>query len=202
LAGLFFENAAEVIGSRKTAEAGDDVQRVLPVEQQPHGRFDPDRGEVAPRRHPHRSGEGADEVALGDAQPLAELFHAVEARVVLADVLDGGGDEGRQRRGSAVRARKLAQQGKDQLARHPAVVVRRLVPGGCGKAAHQLSGGRAGLAAGEEGQLGKPGEELGGGLAGELDAEQVAASFRGEGQRRAAQDQVPGGDALGRQDEG
>ena len=82
------------------------------------------------------------------------------------------------------------------------VVVRRLVPGGCGKAAHQLGGGRAGLAAGEEGQLGKPGEELGGGLAGELDAEQVAASFRGEGQRRAAQDQVPGGDALGRQDEG
>ena len=48
------------------------------------------------------------------------------------------------------------------------MVVRWLVPGGCGKAAHQLGGGRAGLAAGKEGQLGKPGEELDGGLAGEL----------------------------------
>ena len=113
MAGLFFEDAAEIIGSRKTAEAGDDVQRVLPVEQQPHGRFDPDRGEVAPRRHPHRSGEGADEVALGDAQPLAELFHAVQPGVVGADILNGGLHQRRQGGRGAVGIRQFAQQGKD-----------------------------------------------------------------------------------------
>ena len=67
--------------------------------------------------------------------------------------------------------------------------------------AHQFGGGRAGLAAGQKGQLGQPGEELRCRLPSELDAEQMAAALRGKGQRGAAQDQMAGRRALGRQDE-
>ena len=101
-AGRFFEDAAEVVGPRETAEAGDDIQRVLPVEQQTHGGFYADAGEIPPRRDAQRRRKGPDEVALGDAQPLAQLFHAVEPGVVPADVLDGGGHQRGQGRGGAV----------------------------------------------------------------------------------------------------
>ena len=141
-------------------------------------------------------------MAFRDAQPLAELLHAVEARVVLADVLDGGGDEGRQGGRSAVGPRQLAQQCKGELADGAAVRgAEKLCSGLCGQPPHQFGGGRAGLAAGQKGQLGQPGEELRRRLPGELDAEQMAAALRGKGQRGAAQDQMAGRHALGRQDE-
>lgn len=100
---VVFEDAAEVVGPREAAEAGDDIQRVLPVEQQTHGGFYADAGEVPPRRDAQRRRKGPDEVALGDAQPLAQLFHAVEPGVVFADVLDGGGHQ-RGRAGAALSA--------------------------------------------------------------------------------------------------
>ena len=50
----------------------------------------------------YRPGETPDEVAFGDPQPLAQLFHAVEPGVVPADVLDGGGHQRGQGRGGAV----------------------------------------------------------------------------------------------------
>ena len=46
-----------------------------------------------------------------------------------------------------------------------------------------------------------PGEDLRRRLPGELDAEQMAAALRGKGQRGAAQNQMAGRHALGRQDE-
>ena len=54
LAGRFFKDAAEIVRPRKAAEAGDDVQRVLPVEQEPHGGLDADTGEIPPRRDAQR----------------------------------------------------------------------------------------------------------------------------------------------------
>ena len=135
LAGLFFEHPAQVVGPREAAQAGNDIQRVFPVQEQPHGSFHPHSGQVAPRGHPYGGGKGADKVALGDSQPLTELLHAVQASVILADILNGGLHQRRQRRGGAVGPRKLTEQGKGQLAGSPAA--------GCiglgGKAAQQLS---------------------------------------------------------------
>ncbi len=130
-------------------------------------------------------------MALGDAQPLAELLHAVQARVVGPDVLDGGLHQRRQGGRGAVGVRQLTQQGKGQLAAHPArqFLLR-------GKAAHQLGGGGAGLAPGQKRQLVQPGQKLGAGLPGELDAQQMAAALRRQHQRGAAQHQMPGRDAA------
>ena len=181
LAGFFFEHAAQVVGPGKAAQAGDHVQRVFPVEQQPLGGFDAHGGQIPARRHPDGSGKGAHQMALGHAQPLAELFHAVQARVVGADILNGGLYQRRQGRGGAVGVRKLTQQCVGQLAARPAV-------GGffLGQTAHQLGGSRAGAALGKEGQFPQPGEKLRSGLPGELDAEQVTGAFRHERQRRTA----------------
>ena len=134
-------------------------------------------------------------MALGHPQPLAELLHAVQARVVGPDVRDGGLHQRRQGGGGAVGPRKLTEQGKGQLAGGPAA--------GCvslgGKAAQQLCGSGAGLAPGQKRQLVQPGQKLGAGLPGELDTQQVAAALRLQHQRGAAQHQMPGRDALGRQ---
>jgi hypothetical protein len=102
LAGRFFKDAAEIVRPRKAAEAGDDVQRVLPVEQEPHGGLDADTGEIPPRRDAQRCRESPDEVALGDAQTLAQLLYAVKPGVVPADVLDGRSHQRGQGRGGAV----------------------------------------------------------------------------------------------------
>ena len=167
------------------------------MQEQPHGSFHPHGGQVAPRRHPYGGGKGADKVALGDSQPLTELLHAVQASVVLADILNGGLHQRRQGRSGAVGPRKLTEQGKGQLAGSPAA--------GCiglgGKAAQQLCGSGAGLAPGQERQLRQPGKELHRRLPGQLDAEQVALPFRGQGQRGAAQHQMARRRALGRQDQ-
>ena len=72
------------------------------MEQQTHGGFYADAGEVPPWRDTQRRREGPDEVALGDTQPLAQLFYAVEPSVVPADVLDGDGHQRGQGRGGAV----------------------------------------------------------------------------------------------------
>ena len=72
------------------------------MEQQTHGGFYADAGEIPPRRDAQRCRKGPDEVALGDTQPLAQLFHAVEPSVVPADVLDGDGHQRGQGRGGAV----------------------------------------------------------------------------------------------------
>ena len=50
---------------------------------------DRDTGEIPPRRDAQRRRESPDEVALGDAQTLAQLLYAVKPGVVPADVLDG-----------------------------------------------------------------------------------------------------------------
>ena len=120
-------------------------------------------------------------MAFGDAQPLAELLHAVQPRVVGADILNGGLHQRRQGGRGAVGIRQLAQQGKDQLAAGTAV-------GGLflGKPPHQLGGGRAGLALGKVGQLPQAVQKLRAGLPGQLDAQQVAAVLRGQGERGTA----------------
>ena len=99
---FLFEHAAQVVGPGKAAQAGDHVQRVFPVEQQPLGGLDAHGGQIPARRHPDGSGKGAHQMALGHAQPLAQLFHTVEPGVVPADVLDGGGHQRGQGRGGAV----------------------------------------------------------------------------------------------------
>ena len=192
LAGFFFEHPAQVVGPGKAAQAGHHVQRVLPVQQQPLGGFHPHPGQIAPRRDAQRGGEGAHQMALGHPQPLAELLHAVQARVVGPDVRDGGLHQRRQGGGGAVGIGQLTQQGKGQLAAHPArqFLLR-------GKAVQQLGSGGAGLAPGQKRQLVQPGQKLGAGLPGELDAQQVAAALRLQHQRGAAQHQMPGRDALG-----
>ena len=198
-AGLFFEDAAEVVGPGKAAQAGDDVQRVLPVEQEAHGGLDADGGEVPPRGHPHRRRKGADQMALGDPQPLAQLLHAVKTGVVGPHILHGLLHQRGQGRGSAVGPGKLAQQRKGQLAFAPAAARGQ----GFGRQlAHQLGGGGTGLAPGEEGQLRQARQKLRRRLPGELEAEQVAGPGGLQQQRGAAQDQVPGAGRAGRQDEG
>ncbi len=86
---------------------------------------------------PHGGGKGADQMALGDAQPLAELLHAVQAGVVCADILNGGLHQRRQGGGGAVGPGQLAQQGKGQLAAGPAV-------GGVSSARRPISSAAAG----------------------------------------------------------
>ena len=87
-------------------------------------------------------------MAFGDAQPFAELLHAVQPGVIGADVLNSGLHQRGQGWRGAVGIRQFAQQGKDQLAAGAAV-------GGLflRKAPHQLGGGRTGLAFGKVGQL-------------------------------------------------
>ena len=181
LAGFFFEYPAQVVGPGKAAQAGHHVQRVLPVQQQPLRGLDAHGGQVFARRHAHGGGKGAHKMAFGDAQPLAELLHAVQPRVVGADILNGGLHQRRQGGRGAVGICQLAQQGKDQLAAGTAV-------GGLflGKPPHQFGGGRAGLAFGKVGQLPQAVQKLRAGLPGQLDAQQVAAVLRGQGERGAA----------------
>ena len=142
------------------------------MEQQPLGCFNAHRGEVFARRYANGCGKGAHQMALGHAQPLAQLFHTVQARVVGADILNGGLYQRRQGRGGAVGVRKLTQQCVGQLAARPAV-------GGffLGQTAHQLGSSRAGAALGKEGQFVQPGQKLGSRLPGKLDAEQMAAAL-------------------------
>ena len=181
LAGFFFEYPAQVVGPGKAAQAGHYVQRVFPVQQQPLRGFDAHGGQVFARRHAHGGGKGAHKMAFGDAQPLAELLHAVQPRVVGADILNSGLHQRRQGGRGAVGIRQLAQQGKDQLAAGTAV-------GGLflGKPPHQLSGGRAGLAFGKIGQLPQAVQKLRAGLPGQLDTQQVAAVLRGQSERGTA----------------
>ena len=181
LAGFFFEYPTQVVGPGKTAQAGHHVQRVLPVQQQPLCGLDAHGGQVLARRHAHGGGKGAHQMTFGDPQPLAELFHAVQPGVVGADILNGGLHQRRQGGRGAVGIRQFAQQGKDQLAAGTAV-------GGLflGKPPHQLGGGRAGLALGKVGQLPQAVQKLRAGLPGQLDAQQVAAVLRGQGERGAA----------------
>ena len=126
-------------------------------------------------------------MALGHAQPFAQLLHAVKARVVCADVLNGGLHQRRQGGRGTVGIGQLTQQCVGQLAAGTTV-------GGLflSKAVHQFGSGRAGTALGKEGQFVQPGQKLGSRLPGKLDAEQMAAAFRHKGQRGTAQDQVPG----------
>ena len=77
LAGFFFEDPAQVVRPGKAAQAGHHVQRVLPVQQQPLRGLDAHGGQVFARRHAYGGGKGAHQMAFGDAQPLAELLHAV-----------------------------------------------------------------------------------------------------------------------------
>lgn len=135
-------------------------------------------------------------MALGHAQPLAQLLHAVKARVVCADVLNGGLHQRRQGGRGTVGIGQLTQQCVGQLAAGTAV-------GGLflSKAVHQFGSGRAGTALGKEGQFVQPGQKLGSRLPGKLDAEQMADAFRHKGQRGTAQDQVPGRHGLRRQNE-
>lgn len=82
-------------------------------------------------------------MALGHAQPLAQLLHAVKARVVCADVLNGGLHQRRQGGRGTVGIGQLTQQCVGQLAAGTAV-------GGLflSKAVHQFGSGRAGTALG------------------------------------------------------
>ena len=120
-------------------------------------------------------------MALGHSQPLAELLHAVQARVVGPDVRDGGLHQRRQGGGGAVGVGQLTQQGKGQLAARTAV-------GGLflRKPPHQLGGGRAGLTLGKVGQLLQAVQKLCASLPGQLDAQQMAAVLRGQGERGTA----------------
>ena len=135
-------------------------------------------------------------MALGHAQPFAQLLHAVKARVVCADVLNGGLHQRRQGGRGTVGIGQLTQQCVGQLAAGTAV-------GGLflSKAVHQFGSGRAGTALGKEGQFVQPSQKLGSRLPGKLDAEQMADAFRHKGQRGTAQDQVPGRHGLRRQNE-
>ena len=189
---FLFEHPAQVVGTGKAAQAGYHVQCVLPVEQQPLGCFNAHRGEVFARRHANGCGKGAHQMALGHAQPFAQLLHAVKARVVCADVLNGGLHQRRQGGRGTVGVRKLTQQCVGQLAAGTAV-------GGLflSKAVHQFGSGRAGTALGKEGQFVQSGQKLGSRLPGKLDAEQMADAFRYKGQRGTAQDQVPGSTDCG-----
>ena len=181
LAGFFFEDPAQVVRPRKAAQAGHHVQCVLPVQQQPLRGFDAHGGQVFARRHAHGGGKGAHQMTFGDAQPLAEFLHAVQPRVVGADILNGGLHQRRQGGRGAVGIRQFAQQGKGQLAAGAAV-------GGLflRKPSHQLGGGRAGLAFGKVGQLPQAVQKLHAGLPGQLDAQQVAVVLRGQGERGTA----------------
>ena len=137
-------------------------------------------------------------MALGDAQPLAELFYAVQPGVVFPDIGDGLRDQRRQGGCGAVGTGKLAEQGESQLAPHAAVIVR---TGFCGQLPHQLSRGGAGLAPSRKGQRGQPGEEQLRRLPGQLEAEQMALALGSQSQRCPAEDETPGRNALGRQDQ-
>ena len=181
LAGFFFEDPAQVVRPGKAAQAGHHVQRVLPVQQQPLCGLDAHGGQVFARRHAHGGGKGAHQMAFGDAQPFAELLHAVQPGVIGADILNSGLHQRGQGRRGAVGICQFAQQGKDQLAAGTAV-------GGLflGKAPHQLGGGRTGLALGKVGQLPQAVQKLRAGLPGQLDAQQMAAVLRGQGERGTA----------------
>ena len=151
------------------------------MEQKPLSRFNAHGGQVFARRNAHGGGEGTHQMAFGNAQPLAELFHAVQTCIVGADILDRGLHQRRQGGGGTVGIGQLAQQRKGQLAAGPAV-------GGffSGKAVQQLGGGRTGLAPGQVRQLVQTVQELHTGLPDELDAQQMAAALRGKSQRGTA----------------
>ena len=122
----------------------------------------------------------------GMAQAVCASIHAVKARVVCADVLNGGLHQRRQGGRGTVGIGQLTQQCVGQLAAGTAV-------GGLflSKAVHQFGSGRAGTALGKEGQFVQPGQKLGSRLPGKLDAEQMADAFRHKGQRGTAQAAPP-----------
>ena len=180
LAGFFFEDPAQVVGPGKTAQAGHHVQRILPVQQQPLCGFDAHGGQVLARRHAHGGGKGAHQMAFGDAQPFAELLHAVQPGVIGADVLNSGLHQRGQGWRGAVGIRQFAQQGKDQLAAGTAV-------GGLSSARRPSARRRQDRSRPWQGrQLPQAVQKLHAGLPGQLDAQQVAAVLRGQGERGAA----------------
>ncbi len=77
LADLFFKDPAEVVCARESAQTGNDVQCVFPVQEKPHGRLDADGRQVASGRHTDCRRKGSDKMTLGDTQTLAQLLDTV-----------------------------------------------------------------------------------------------------------------------------
>ena len=183
MTGFFFEDPAEVVCTRKSAQAGDDIEGVFPVEEKPHGSFDPDSRQIASGRNADCRREGADKMALGDAETLAQFLDAVQTGIVFPDVCDGFCDQRRKRWRGTVGSGKLAEKSKGELTPGAAPAVRIAL---CGKLSHQLGSGWTGLAPGKKRQLGQPGKKLLGSLPRQLDAEDMAFVFGRESQRRPA----------------